>query len=158
VGLIIRAIEERVGWLGKLVLAAVGTAWSVAAVFAIPVIIRRTDTNPVNVLRDSVATLKRTWGESLTGWVGIQLGGFVALALTLGLLVPAVMLGIAVNQFWMTFVAVAGWILVMIVVSFLLGMATHVYRCALYIYASEGVVPGPYTAAMMNAAWKVKKG
>ena len=54
---------------------------SVAAVFAIPVIIRREDSNPLAVLRDSAGILKRTWGESLVGFVGLKLepdpcGGF----------------------------------------------------------------------------------
>ena len=157
VGLIIRAIEERLGWLGKIVMAAIGTAWSVAAVFAIPVIIRRTDSNPLVVLRDSVATLKRTWGESLAGWVGIRLGGVVFVLLSVGLLLPAVLLSIGLHQFWMIPTAALVWLLSVFVTAFLVSMATHVYRCALYVYASEGVVPEPYTAEMMNAGWKVKK-
>jgi hypothetical protein len=39
----------------------------------------------------------------------------------------------------------------------LLSMAGHVYRCALYVYASEGVVPGTFTPELLNAGWKVKK-
>ena len=157
VGLIIRAIEERLGWIGKIVMAFVGTAWSVAAVFAIPVIIRRTDSNPLAVLRDSVTTLKRTWGESLVGFVGIQLGGAMLVLLSVGLLVPAAILLVATHQFWIGCAVIVLWLLSIFATSFLIGMATHVYRCALYVYASEGVVPEPYTAEMMNAGWKVKK-
>jgi hypothetical protein len=36
-------------------------------------------------------------------------------------------------------------------------VAGHIYRGALYVYATEGVVPAPYTAELMDAAWKVKK-
>ena len=157
VGLIIRAIEERLGWIGKIVMALVGTVWSVAAVFAIPVLIRRPDNNPLAVLRDSVATLKRTWGESLVGFLGIQLGGAVVLLFSIGLLVPAILLAVVLHQFWIGAAAVGLWLIAILVSSFFLSMATHVYRCALYVYASEGVVPGPYSADMMNAAWKVKK-
>lgn len=157
VGLIIRAIEERLGWIGKLVMAAIGTAWSVAAVFAIPVIIRRTDSNPLAVLRDSVTTLKRTWGESLAGFLGIQLGGLAFVALSVGLLVPAAILAVVLHQFWIGAAAGGLWLLAIFAASFFLHMATHVYRCALYVYASEGVVPEPYTAEMMDAGWKVKK-
>ena len=157
VGLIIRAIEERLGWLGRIVMAMIGTAWSVAAVFAIPVIIRRTDNNPITVLRDSVGTLKRTWGESLAGFLGIQLGWLAFLAFSVGLLVPAGILAFVLNQFWIGAAAGVLWLLAIFAASFFLSMATHVYRCALYVYASEGVVPGPYTTDMMNAGWKVKK-
>jgi len=44
----------------------------------------------------------------------------------------------------------------LVVVSYLLQVASQVYRCALFIYASEGVVPGPYDQDMMDLAWKVK--
>jgi predicted alternative tryptophan synthase beta-subunit len=36
-------------------------------------------------------------------------------------------------------------------------IADDIFRCALYVYASEGVVPAPYTAELMDAAWKVRK-
>jgi hypothetical protein len=157
VGLIIRAIEERLGWLGRIVMGLLGTVWSVAAVFAIPVIIRRTDSNPLAVLRDSAATLKRTWGESLIGFVGIRLGGaaFVFASLVFGMI--AVIGMAAFKQPWVLFLAVVVWLIAVLAASFLVGIATHVYRCALYVYASEGVVPGPFTAEMMNRGWKVKK-
>jgi hypothetical protein len=157
VGWIIRAVEERMGWIGKIVMAAVGTAWSVAAVFAIPVIIRRTDSNPLAVLRDSVGTLKRTWGESLAGFVGIRLGGLLLVLFSIGLLVPAAILLFALNQFWIGVTVALLWLFAMVASSILVSMATHVYRCALFVYASEGVVPEPYTTEMMNAGWRVKK-
>lgn len=157
VGLIIRAIEERLGWLGKLVMAAIGTVWSVAAVFAIPVIIRREESNPLAVLRDSALTLKKTWGESLAGFVGIKLAGaglvLGAIASALALLV----LALTVRQGWFAAFLIALWLLAVFLAGFVLNLATHVYRCALYVYATEGVVPASYTAEMMNAGWKIKK-
>jgi hypothetical protein len=41
--------------------------------------------------------------------------------------------------------------------SIVVRSATGVYRCALYVFASEGVVPEPYTSEMMNAGWTVKR-
>jgi hypothetical protein len=157
VGLIIRAIEERLGWLGKLVMAAIGTVWSVAAVFAIPVIVRRDESNPLAVLRDSALTLKRTWGESLVGFVGIKLAG---VALALGVLVGVgsiVLLTMVVRPGWFVVALSAMWFIAVMVAGFVIHLATHVYRCALYVYATEGVVPAPYTAEMMNAGWKIRK-
>jgi hypothetical protein len=157
VGLLIRLAGERLGWLGRLALGLVGTAWSAAAVFAIPVIIRREDSNPFAVLRDSAATLNGTWGESVAGYVGIQGAGVIALlALSIGAVVAAY--GAAKVDFeWLVLVVGAGWLLGLIAVGVLCGMATHVYRCALYVYATEGVVPEPYTSELMDAGWKVKR-
>jgi len=158
VGLIIRAIEERLGWFGKIVMGFVGVAWSVASVFAIPVIIRREDSNPVAVLRDSAATLKKTWGESLAGFVGIQLGGVLMMLFIVGCGLTVAIVAGMFRQYAVGFSLCAGWVLAMIAVGFIIGMATHIYRCALYVYASEGVVPGPYTTELMDAGWKIKKG
>lgn len=157
VGAVIRAIEEKLGWVGKWVMGLLGTAWSVAAVFAIPVIVRRAESNPLVVLRDSAATLKRTWGESVAGYVGIQIaGGLAVLALTIAA-VLGVIVGMKLHAGWLMIFVGGSWFLALIAVGVLFSMATHVYRCALYVYASEGVVPGPFTAELMDAGWKVKK-
>ena len=37
------------------------------------------------------------------------------------------------------------------------GCIDTIFRCALYIYATEGVPPAPYDEALMDAAWKVRK-
>jgi hypothetical protein len=41
--------------------------------------------------------------------------------------------------------------------AYVSGVAGHVFRCALYIYATEGVVPEPYNQELMDMAWKVEK-
>lgn len=158
VGVLIQAIEARLGWIGRIVTALLGASWSVAAAFAIPVIIRRTDASPLAVLRDSAATLKRAWGESVVGFLGIQMG-----SVTLMLVTALFGGGLGLAMVWtfhvavgLTFIALA--LAVVFATGFLSSMATHVYRCALYVYASEGVVPGDYTAAMMDTGWKVRKG
>jgi hypothetical protein len=157
VGLVIHTIEERLGWLGKIMMGLVGTVWSVAAVFAIPVIIRRADSNPLAVLRDSAATLKRTWGESLIGFVGLRLAGLALIGGPL-LFFFAAIIGWGFFHFgWAGLTLATTGILGVFAGGLLLSVATAIYRCALYVYASEGVVPTPYTAEMMNAAWKVKK-
>lgn len=157
VGLIIRSIEERLGWLGKLVTGLVGTAWSVAAVFAIPVIVRRRDNNPLAVLRDSAAMLKRTWGEALVGFVGLQLAALLLLGAMLIAILATVALSALLHLGWFPGMLLVSGVLGMIVVGALVSVATDVFRCALYVYASEGVVPQPYTAELLNAGWKMKK-
>jgi hypothetical protein len=157
VGLLIRAIEERLGWLGRIIMGFVGTVWSVAAVFAIPVIIQRGETNPFDVLRGSASTLKKTWGESLVGFVGLRLGGLGILLVTVFFGGIAIACSIVLQRVGFAISIGALWILSVIVISFLVGMATHIYRCALFMYASGGTAPAPYTAEMMDAAWKRKK-
>jgi uncharacterized membrane protein YeaQ/YmgE (transglycosylase-associated protein family) len=83
VGLIIRNLEQRFGWIGKIVMSLVGAVWSVSSVFAIPVIVREGEINPMEVLRRSAATLKKTWGESLLGYVGLSFASTIAVLCSL---------------------------------------------------------------------------
>jgi hypothetical protein len=158
VGLLIKSIEGRFGWLGKFVTGLVGTAWSVAAVFAVPVIVRRRDNNPLAVLRDSATMLRRTWGETLVGFIGLQLGALLLLGAILITVIAIAAFSLLLDLGTLPRVLFAGGMLFgMIVIGALVAVATDVFRCALYVYASEGVVPQPYTPELLNAAWKVKK-
>lgn len=157
VGLVIRAIEDRLGWLGRIVMGFVGVAWSVAAVFAIPVIVRSEENSPFAVLRHSAATLKRTWGESIVGYAGIQFGGIAAVIGATLMLFLSVALAAQARMIGMMIGFGVAWLLFVIALGMFISVATHVYRCALYVYASEGVVPGPFTAELMDAGWRVRK-
>src|SRR5437762_1990954 len=73
VGLIGRGLEERLSFVGRLVAGLIGLAWSVASIFAIPILARENSfTNPFALLSRSAETIKRTWGEMLAGYVGMQ--------------------------------------------------------------------------------------
>ena len=51
----------------------IGLAWSVAAIFAIPILIAQPEiSNPFTILGKSATTLKRTWGEMLAGYIGMS--------------------------------------------------------------------------------------
>ena len=61
VGLIIRMIEERVGLVGRWIIGLIGLAWSVASVFAVPIIVVGAEgAHPLRILKTSAATLKKT--------------------------------------------------------------------------------------------------
>jgi hypothetical protein len=73
VGLVIRALEERFAFLGRLVAGLIGLAWSMASIFAIPILVREPSlSNPFEVLTKSAKTIKATWGEMLAGYLGMR--------------------------------------------------------------------------------------
>src|SRR5258708_2381449 len=87
-GLIIKAIEERLELVGRIIGRLIGIAWSVAAVFVIPVIVREEqNANPVAVLKKSAGILKKTWGEALIGYAGLAFANTLILAGSVVLLV-----------------------------------------------------------------------
>ncbi len=157
VGLLIRMLEQRFGVIGQWVLRLVGIAWTVAAVFVVPVIVREGNSaNPVRHLRTSAAILRRTWGETLLGFVGINIGFVIALIATLLLVVGVV--GAALWHVGLLVLIVPLLVLGILATALLSSLANQVYRGALYVYATEGVLPGPYDASDMDRAWKLRSG
>ena len=160
VGIIIRTLEERLGFVGRLVTGLIGIAWSVASIFVIPAIVReKKSSNPLRLLKTSALMLKRTWGETVIVYVGIigffllvfliTLPLFIAVCFIMGNTIPMIGPVIALM--------VCLYIIFLFALGYLSAIANHVYRGALYVYASEGVVPEPFDEDLMNKAWKVKR-
>ena len=158
IGLFIRGLEQRFALLGRMVAGVIGLAWSVASIFAIPILVRETSvSNPFEVLSKSARVIKATWGEMLTGYLGMQgtnvfvLWGSILFWLATGAL------AIVFSNGWILLAAGVPWLVSLLAYGYLSSIASRVYLCALYLYASEGTVPGPYDASMMSLAWKLKK-
>ena len=157
VGLIIRAIEERVSIFGRWIVGLLGIAWSVASVFVVPVIVMDAKTtNPVQFLKTSASLLRKTWGESLFGYVGLRFGGLLVFVASLLLLAAGFGLSFATHTIWFLAVAAVLWLVSLTVFMFLLNVAGQVFLGALYIYAAEGVPPVPFERDQMDMAWKIK--
>ena len=81
----------------------------------------------------------------LTGFVGLQGANALVIWMTVVLAVVVGALACALKNFWILIPIGAIWLLALMVYSYVAGVAGQVYLCALYIYASEGVVPEPYS-------------
>jgi len=84
IGLLLRVIQENVGWLGKILLGLIGVVWSVATFFVIPVIAFE-KVGPVDAVKRSSQIMKEKWGESLGATFSFGLIQFVGM-LAVGLL------------------------------------------------------------------------
>jgi hypothetical protein len=158
VGLLIRAIEERMAFVGRLVAGLIGLAWSVASVFAIPILASdETLSNPFAVLTKSARTIKATWGEMLAGFVGLRGANILVLWASILFWIAVGAGAYLLSNAWLLLVAFVPWLVAIIAYGYLASIANRVYLCALYLYASKGVVPGQFDASMMNMGWKEKK-
>lgn len=137
VGVILRAIEERVGWLGRIAVGLLGTAWTVANFLVVPILVHE-DVGPIEAVKRSAQLLRKTWGENLIGTVGLGLAFalfYVGWALLAALLVwlaiaaQSVALGLLSG-----IVVVLGFVLLGLVHSALNG----VYAAVVYRYAQVG--------------------
>lgn len=64
VGLAIRAVEERLGWLGTILGFLGGLAWAIVSFLVIPVVVAE-GLNPLAALKRASQLLRDTWGTSL---------------------------------------------------------------------------------------------
>src|SRR5690606_26424688 len=102
VGVLLQALKGKDNnFIVRLVGSGLGMAWTLATFMVVPVLVSR-DIGPVDALKESVALLKRTWGENAVGQVGIGaafgLLGFLAVLLSIALVMLAAQasLGLAI--------------------------------------------------------------
>lgn len=133
VSAILRAIEERVGLIGKIVIAMVGMAWAVVTFLVLPIIVIE-GLGAGRALKKSASLVRNTWGENLAGHIGIGLVGFV-------LLIPSIILvvgGLVSAENSIGGVAIGLGILWGIIVMVVMAALTGIYQTALYRFAVAG--------------------
>src|SRR5215470_10654594 len=124
VGLIIKLIEERLELVGRIIGRLVGLAWSVAAVFAIPIIVRQEgNANPIAVLQKSAGVLKRTWGEALIGYAGLSIANTLVAIGSFIWLGGMIATSIALHIPWLIAIAVIVWLCALFIWSYVTGVA-----------------------------------
>lgn len=149
VSIIIQAIEERFGIVGRIVAGLLGAAWAVVTFLTVPIIMLE-DVGPIDALKRSGTLLKRTWGENIIGQGGFGLLSFVAM-------LPAILLiAIAVGAGSVAVIVALGiiaavWIAI---VSVVISAMTGIYRVALYRYATDGQAPPAFAGADLEHAFQ----
>ncbi|MFH0815830.1 MAG: DUF6159 family protein [Methanobacteriota archaeon] len=133
VSLILRAIAEKGGIIGKIVSGIAGMAWSIATYFVVPILIYEGLT-PWKAVKRSVAVLRGAWGEALIGNMGTGLIFFLLaivgiVPLALGILSQSLIILVVC-----VFIAVAYWIFIAVLSS----AVESVLLAALYRYAVTG--------------------
>ncbi len=161
VGLILRIVErgaQKSDGLGKIVLSILvgvaGAAWSIVSLFVVPSIVFD-NVGPFQALKNSVNTLKKTWGESLVREYGLGMAQFAVILIGgLVLLVPGILL---ISFYWPVGVGLIGvFILYIIIVSLLFSTADTIFNTALYMYAKDGQVPSVYSGETLKNAFRKK--
>lgn len=152
VGLILRVIAERMKIVGRIITYFLGAAWSIATYFIVPVMIfEKRDVR--QSLTESIALIRKTWGEALVAAGGVGL--FIALLAIAALPLPFVLFFVSPT---------AAAIGLGIVVFYWIGLAvlssalTTVFRTSLYLYAREGRVPPGIGPEYVQNAFATKPG
>ena len=142
VGLVLQALRDRAGWLGRIVTHMLEMAWEVVTFLTVPAIVID-DLGAVAGLKKSASLLRHTWGENIAARVGFGLLGFV-------LIIPAaVVVGLFIASGWTVLMVIgviagAAWVAVVMVV---LTALNAIFQTALYLYATTGSAPSGFEQA-----------
>jgi len=156
VGLLLRAIEERVGWLGSLVVKLIGVAWAVATFLVVPVLVTR-DVGPLGAVKESAELLRSTWGENLIGNFGLGLVFMLVYFAWIGLGIAAVLFASKTGYVTLIAAVVLVGVVGLLAISALQATMQGVYAAALYRHATRPDAPVPgFPPELMANAFRVK--
>jgi hypothetical protein len=155
VGLLLQMIEQRAGFVGRIVIGLIGAAWTVVTFLTVPVLVAR-DIGPVDAVKESVGLLRRTWGENLIGAGGIGLVFGLAMVL---LIVTGVGFGVAAAGMGLGAVAITLFgltVLGALALGLLQAALSGVYSAALYRFAVNGDAPAGFDGVLLKNAFQKK--
>jgi hypothetical protein len=153
VGMVLRMLEERLGWIGRIITKLIGVAWTLASFFVVPVLAFE-DLTPFEAIKRSAKLFRDTWGEKVVG--GFSMGLiFLFLALPgFGLwLLAGVIFGV-----WGFVLGGALMILYFVLLGVVSSAVQGVFNVALYRYACFKQVPPGFSQEMFTSAWTPKRG
>ena len=155
VGMVLRLVAERVGFLGRIITGLLGAGWTVATYLVVPVLVAR-DVGPMDAVKESALILKRTWGENLVGQAGLgvtfALIQFVVVVLGVALVIGAGSSGSAI-LIVLSLVLTIGAVLLSFLVQ---GALSGIYAAALYRFATQNGNSQGFDTDALRSAFVVK--
>lgn len=161
VGLLLTMLHNsarRAGALGKLLLhllhRVLASAWAITTIFVVPAMVYK-GFGPIDALKESMRTVKNTWGENLVRHYGMGVIQALALLLPIALIVGGALLADSAPRVALTAVGVGFLVLIAQVVVF--QMANTVFTTALYHWAVHQTPPPGFAAEQLSGAFGVKR-
>jgi Family of unknown function (DUF6159) len=151
VGVLLRMLEDQLGWVGQISMRLTGIAWTLATFFVVPVLAFE-NLGPVATLKRSGKLFRKTWGEEVTGGFSFAL-----------IFLPLILSGVAL---WIVMLPVLGSAAIIpstvLLMFYLIVLATMnatvqgIFIAALYRYASTGDAGSAFKPEDLSMAWQKK--
>ena len=162
VGLILRILDnaaQRMGQTGRIIMgimiSLMGMAWSIMTIFVVPGMVYH-NLGPMDAIKRSIQTLKKTWGESLIRHIGLGLVQFMFIFVGI-ILCVLIFIGLAPLGIAGILIALVIAVLYFLGVILVFGVANTVFNTALYVYADSGRVPEGFSSEIMAGAFTSRK-
>jgi hypothetical protein len=153
VGMLLRSVARRGGLFGQIVVSLIGLAWNIGTYLVVPVLVAE-NVGPLDAVKRSVTYLKRTWGEQITGKVGVGavFGLLIFALIVLGVL--AVVAVSATNSLVLVAVVVFVFVSAVLILSLLSSALSGIYSAAVYLYAAQGQLSEHFSRELVTDAFR----
>ncbi len=155
VGLVLRALSERSGTLGKIIIGLFGLAWNLATFLVVPVLVTH-NVSPLQAIKESARVLKKTWGEQVVGNAGIGFAFFLAYLALAVVAVPVVILAVSSGSGGLIAAVIACVALAIILLALINASLSGIYSAALYRFATTGEA-GAFDSGVLRNAFVAKR-
>ncbi|HEX9154033.1 MAG TPA: DUF6159 family protein [Nitrospira sp.] len=150
VGLLLKAVERRSGFIGGLVVRAVGLAWAVATFLVVPVLVAEKK-GPFEAVQESVQLLRKTWGEDLLA--GLGFGALYFLWAIPGIFAFVSGAGLIASHPFIAMVVMALAILYFPVLGLVLSTMSTIFDVVLYRFAKHGMLAPGFNRDLLEASF-----
>ncbi len=155
VGIILKVIQERLGFVGRIVTALLGAGWSIATFLVAPVL-AASDVGPIEAIKESAQLLRKTWGENLIGQAGIGVAfAFISFAVA-ACAVGIVALAFLSHNWPLIFAAIAVGVLALALTALVHSALSGIYSAALYRFATTGESTEAFDKQTLELAFTAK--
>ncbi len=152
VGTVLKMIEQRASFVGRIVVGLIGLVWTLASFLVVPVLAFE-GMGPFEALRRSSELFRKTWGEEVAG--GLSFGLIYFFLAVPGALFP--LCGHLLAGQPGLFIGL-GLLVVYILLLSVISSATHgIFVAALYRYATTGAVSPGFTQYDLSTMWYPKE-
>lgn len=141
VGVILREIVSRIPWGGRLASVLVGTAWSLATLFAIPILALE-GCSAVQCAERSARLFKERWGEGVTG--NVVIGAWTVVVAIPAAILFGVGIGVHRQEPVQGLALLIAGLLALMTVSAFSSAARGIFAVALFKYARDGEILGDF--------------
>lgn len=149
VGLIFRALEDKFGFVGRIVMGLIGIAWATATYFVVPVLAFE-KLAPFDAMRRSARLIKDSIGETVVSNLSMAIVFIWLAAIGIPALFIAAIIGGADGVVIGVLILLVYWVFLGVLAS----TAQGVLVAALYRYATTGKMAAEVPAQILEGPWR----
>jgi Family of unknown function (DUF6159) len=154
VGVLLQALAERLGLIGRLIEATLGLAWTAATFLVVPVLAAE-GIGPWQAIERSTTLLRKTWGENLIGNAGISLV-MSMISVTVGLIGVGGVLLFQLGRPLLGAALLSASIIMLLLIILVAAALSAIYAAAVYHYVVAGTPPADFDGDLIRGAFARK--